>query len=426
MFYSCSKLSSLDVSNFNTQNVTNMSSMFAYCNGLTSLDVSNFNTENVTNMEAMFSGCNKLPSLDVSNFNTEKVSNMRQMFYYCSSLKELEVRNFNTEKVDRMAGMFYNCNQLYYLDLTGFDFSRADNILNFLDKTDTVYVYVPSDIPATTLDKITGTKTNNLIIGDSENGFTCVDCRFYDGNRDLRLPYPFMANAITYFRTIAKGGNGNTIMLPCDFDVPTGMKAYRMKGSTGQVTDDIIYFQEMAAGEPMLANTPYLIANWGNLELPQLRMNRAVQVDNTIDYYDLEGTTQLTSYDGTETVETTLKDGTHVTMSGTFRTMPNSEVADQGIYIFQTGNKWKQVKSSNTSAYIRPYRAYLVKEGSGTSSGVKYESIFVDKDESTAIAKVTANGRERNRQTYDLSGRRMTSPRRGTYIIDGKKIATWQ
>jgi surface protein len=374
-------------------------------------------------MEAMFYGCSKLPSLDVSNFNTEKVSNMRQMFYYCSSLKELEVRNFNTEKVDRMAGMFNNCNQLYYLDLTGFDFSRADNILNFLDKTDTVYVYVPSDIPATTLDKITGTKTNNLIIGDSENGFTCVDCRFYDGNRDLRLPYPFMANAITYFRTIAKGGNGNTIMLPCDFDVPTGMKAYRMKGSAGQVTDDIIYFQEMAAGEPMLANTPYLIANWGNLALPQLRMNSAVQVDNTIDYYDLEGTTQLTSFDGTETISTTLKDGTQVTMYGTFRYMPNSEVADQGIYIFQAGNKWKQVKSSNTTAYIPPFRAYLTKSG-GANGASLFNSSLISDDDVTGVSEIHAIDRNGDITRYDLNGRRISGSQGGIYVSKGKKVLT--
>ena len=54
MFFDCNSLISIDLSNFNTQNITNMKSMFYNCNSLTSLNLSNFNTQNVTNMESMF------------------------------------------------------------------------------------------------------------------------------------------------------------------------------------------------------------------------------------------------------------------------------------------------------------------------------------------------------------------------------------
>ena len=47
MFYNCNSLKSLDLSNFNTQNVAYMSDMFYNCNSLTSLDLLNFNTQNV-------------------------------------------------------------------------------------------------------------------------------------------------------------------------------------------------------------------------------------------------------------------------------------------------------------------------------------------------------------------------------------------
>ena len=59
MFYWCSSLTSLNLSNFNTNNVTNMNHMFQYCSSLTSLNLSNFNTNNVTDMSWMFSGINK-------------------------------------------------------------------------------------------------------------------------------------------------------------------------------------------------------------------------------------------------------------------------------------------------------------------------------------------------------------------------------
>ncbi|MDY3026021.1 MAG: BspA family leucine-rich repeat surface protein, partial [Candidatus Faecivicinus sp.] len=53
----CSSLTSLDVSGFDTSNVTIMSWMFAGCSSLTSLDVSSFDTSKVTNMWWMFDGC---------------------------------------------------------------------------------------------------------------------------------------------------------------------------------------------------------------------------------------------------------------------------------------------------------------------------------------------------------------------------------
>ena len=47
MFYDCNKLTSLNLSNFNTNNVKDMSCMFYGCSSLTSLNLFNFNTLNV-------------------------------------------------------------------------------------------------------------------------------------------------------------------------------------------------------------------------------------------------------------------------------------------------------------------------------------------------------------------------------------------
>ena len=57
MFSGCSSLKQLNLSNFNTNNVTDMVGMFSGCSSLEELNLSNFNTKNVTNMECMFSGC---------------------------------------------------------------------------------------------------------------------------------------------------------------------------------------------------------------------------------------------------------------------------------------------------------------------------------------------------------------------------------
>ena len=133
MFNDCHKLISLDLSNFNTSNVTSMSYMFSSCNALTSLDVSNFNTSNVTNMSEMFNYCNKLTSLDLSNFNTSNVTNMRNMFSSCSALTSLNVSNFNTSNVTSMSNMFSSCSALTSLDLSNFNTSNVTNMRNMFN-----------------------------------------------------------------------------------------------------------------------------------------------------------------------------------------------------------------------------------------------------------------------------------------------------
>ena len=59
MFYYCRSLTSLDLSNFNTSNVTDMRNMFYYCRSLTYLDISNFNIEKVIHMKDIFNSLNK-------------------------------------------------------------------------------------------------------------------------------------------------------------------------------------------------------------------------------------------------------------------------------------------------------------------------------------------------------------------------------
>ncbi len=49
-----SSVTSLDVSSFDTSNVTTMSYMFYGMSSVTGLDVSNFDTSNVTDMTDMF------------------------------------------------------------------------------------------------------------------------------------------------------------------------------------------------------------------------------------------------------------------------------------------------------------------------------------------------------------------------------------
>ena len=112
MFNSCSGLTNLDLSNFKTDNVTDMSSMFNSCSGLTSLNLSNFETDNVTDMSAMFFYCIALTSLDVSNFKTDNVTDMSSMFCDCRTLSSLDLNSFKTDNLINTKYMFLQCYEL--------------------------------------------------------------------------------------------------------------------------------------------------------------------------------------------------------------------------------------------------------------------------------------------------------------------------
>lgn len=66
-----------------------MSDMFESCAGLKTLDLSNFNTSNVTDASYMFSGTN-LVSLDLSNLDFSKVNKVYYIFQNVKTLTELK------------------------------------------------------------------------------------------------------------------------------------------------------------------------------------------------------------------------------------------------------------------------------------------------------------------------------------------------
>ena len=96
MFQECNELTNLDLSNFNTSKVENMSKMFSDCYELEFLDLSNFNTSGVTDMESMFNKCYKLKEIKgINNFNMSNVINRKEMFEDCYELKNLDLNKFN-------------------------------------------------------------------------------------------------------------------------------------------------------------------------------------------------------------------------------------------------------------------------------------------------------------------------------------------
>ena len=74
MLSSCLSLKELNLSNFNTNNITDMSRMFSWCSSLKEINMPNFNINNVFKMFRMFSGC----SDDIKNKIREQFKNLKE------------------------------------------------------------------------------------------------------------------------------------------------------------------------------------------------------------------------------------------------------------------------------------------------------------------------------------------------------------
>ena len=61
---------------------------FKQCNEIEYINISNFNTSNVTDMFCMFNKCHKLKEIkDIDKLNTSNVTNMRIIFQGCYEIE---------------------------------------------------------------------------------------------------------------------------------------------------------------------------------------------------------------------------------------------------------------------------------------------------------------------------------------------------
>ena len=123
---------------FDTSGVTNMSYMFMNSKNLTTINgLNKLNTSNLKDIGAMFYNCNSLTSLDLSDWDTSNINNVTSslntndktgLFEYCFELVDLKLpRKFITAKVKDISGMFNNT-RLTSLDLSDWDTSRVHNM----------------------------------------------------------------------------------------------------------------------------------------------------------------------------------------------------------------------------------------------------------------------------------------------------------
>lgn len=216
MFAGCPSLASLDLSSFDTSQVTNMSYMFGGdyrtlygCSSLTSLDLSGFDTSQVTGMRGMFSECSSLANLDLSNFDTSQVRYMDEMFSQCSSLASLDLRSFDTSQVTSMGSMFLCCSNLASLDLSGFDTSQV-----------TYMRYMFKGCNALKTIDLTSFVTDNVDMGEMFSG--CSALTYLDLSGFVGAGWDMLADCSSLSMLYTPKSVSDEVPLPAIFYMPNG------------------------------------------------------------------------------------------------------------------------------------------------------------------------------------------------------------
>ncbi|MBQ2175673.1 MAG: BspA family leucine-rich repeat surface protein, partial [Alphaproteobacteria bacterium] len=89
------------------------------CESLEELNLSNFNTTKVKDMSKMFYGCKNLRILDLSNFDVSEVEDSDDMFAGCENLEELKINKRALMKLlDKDENIFEDCGNLKIIDAT--------------------------------------------------------------------------------------------------------------------------------------------------------------------------------------------------------------------------------------------------------------------------------------------------------------------
>lgn len=89
LFEDCTKLTYVDVNDWNIVQATSLRLMFANCIALSNITLNNWDTRNITNTSSMFAYCNSLENLDITGWNMTNVTDMTDMFAGCSEIKNL-------------------------------------------------------------------------------------------------------------------------------------------------------------------------------------------------------------------------------------------------------------------------------------------------------------------------------------------------
>ena len=217
---------------------------------------------------------------------------------------------------------------------------------------------------------------NNVIVDEA-----CANLELTD-NYPFKAPADFTATSATYTTTISTAAEAGTLCLPFAATIPSGVDAYTLEYSSG----DAATATDVTGSIP--ANTPVLLNGSG--EATFTGSSVAVSASATNQSGAMTGMFE----------ESTVPTDSYVLQNQTGE-------GESGLGFYQVGA---------SSITIKPFRAYLTAQGAGSRLRIVYPG-----DETTAIQGVASKA-EADGDIYTLSGVRVSQPKSGIYVKNGKKV----
>ena len=437
----CTSLTEIEgIENLNTEEVTNMGSMFSGCYVLTSLDLSNFNTQKVEDMSDMFVSCMDLKSLNVSNFDTQKVKDMNDMFYNCNSLTSLDVSNFNTQNVEDMNYMFSSCEGLNSLDLSNFDTQKVTNMSGmFWDSSALKTIYVSDKFVTTKvssgakmfegctnlkgfIDYISNKDKDNNEYANYKTGYfsklvgkngeekigaagetLATENLVLADDKDFVAYDQFAAKNAFYIRVIPEGSTWGTLCLPFAIDQSqeTGCKFYSLTG----IDYDNEYITLESCEEGIIpAGTPVLFKMNKDEQTLSISVQNAGIVKEPVA--------------GTNVTEPVAETASDVYLVGSFTKIggKDNKGLDKNDYIIGKDKFWRVSDLDDGNGVgIKPMRAYI---HPAYEYLARAAMLSIGKgDGTTAIDNLNAISNDANAEYYDANGRRTNGLQKGLNIV---------
>lgn len=411
MFNGCTKLRDLNISSFNTENVTNMYGMFYGCSSLETLDLSHFNTRYVRKdgMNYMFNGCSSLSSLDVSNFITDKNSmHLDGLFQGCRSLQTLDLSSFSTGGASSVTDMFDGCSALqtiYVSDLFKFNSVSSSNMFRDCHSLKGAISFEPSTIDKTYASYVWGYLTKkvgtngNEIIGATGSPLT-IDALPLDDSKAYKLYEDCDVNDASYERQVKS--EWATLCLPYTIHPSSEDNTcyfYTLK-SVGTESVELMRVEEgvIEAGQPVV-----------------VRKKNAEQTS----FHVVSGT--ASPGEKAKAVRNPKTGETGNRLMGTFAPI---ELADDCYFIAKDLFRLvSDYKLAATGVKIAAYRAYIQPDAT-QKGGSAQLTIGVDEGTNQVDAATLVDLlNDTEAEYYDVQGRRIPQLQRGINIVKvGSKV----
>lgn len=120
MFYSCANSTEINVSQWNTSKIKYFDKMFSNCQSLAFLDVNNWDMISGCSLNGMFS-YSGITDIDLSKWDTSNISNLSNLFFNCRKLKQIDLHTWNTKSVSTCYWLFRGCSSLEFINIDGWN-----------------------------------------------------------------------------------------------------------------------------------------------------------------------------------------------------------------------------------------------------------------------------------------------------------------